>query len=82
MAAYHSIAVTLGQAGFLNELLTLMHALRKGAHRKILKLQSQDNEGRLEPDVVIYNAVRGVALKLASSPAPKISGVPEPIKRP
>jgi pentatricopeptide repeat protein len=59
MAAYHSIAVTLGQAGHLTELLGLIEALQvrpkkdsiKGTRRRF------DWNGLLYPDIVVYNAV-------------------------
>ncbi|BBN09640.1 protein MpPPR_50 [Marchantia polymorpha subsp. ruderalis] len=56
MAAYHSIAVTLGQAGFLEELLDLIPSLRKGP-RSTKYLLNLKNHGALSPDIIIYNAV-------------------------
>lgn len=55
IAAYHSIAVTLGQAGLLKELLNIVECMRQKPkafmHRK-------NWDPVLEPDLVIYNAVR------------------------
>lgn len=56
MAAYHSIAVTLGQAGFLEELLDLIPSLRKGP-RSTKYLLNLKNHGALSPDIIIFNAV-------------------------
>ncbi|KAH1250064.1 Pentatricopeptide repeat-containing protein, chloroplastic [Glycine max] len=54
IAAYHSIAVTLGQAGLLKELLNTVECMRQKPkafmHRK-------NWDPVLEPDLVIYNAV-------------------------
>ena len=55
IAAYHSVAVTLGQAGLLKELLNTVECMRQKPkafmHRK-------NWDPVLEPDLVIYNAVR------------------------
>ncbi|KAK7263256.1 hypothetical protein RJT34_30843 [Clitoria ternatea] len=56
IAAYHCIAVTLGQAGFLKELLNIMEGM--GQKPKTFKFMYRKNwDPILEPDVVIYNAV-------------------------
>ncbi|XP_015959971.2 LOW QUALITY PROTEIN: pentatricopeptide repeat-containing protein At5g67570, chloroplastic [Arachis duranensis] len=56
MAAYHSVAVTLGQAGLLKELLTIVECMRQKP--KIFKfMRHKDWDPTLEPDLVIYNAV-------------------------
>ncbi|XP_050871623.1 pentatricopeptide repeat-containing protein At5g67570, chloroplastic isoform X2 [Lathyrus oleraceus] len=56
MAAYHSIAVTLGQAGFLKELLNIVECMRQKP--ETFKYMYRKNwDPSLEPDVVIYNAV-------------------------
>lgn len=57
MAAYHSAAVTLGQAGLLKELVRLIECMRQKPTRRI-KNMHRNWEPMLEPDVVIYNAVR------------------------
>lgn len=57
MAAYHSIGVTLGQAGLLKELMHIMECMRQKP--KTVKFMYHKNwDPILEPDVVIYNAVR------------------------
>lgn len=57
MAAYHSIAVTLGQAGLLKELLNIVECMRQkpGTFKSMYR---KNWDPCLEPDVVIYNAVR------------------------
>jgi hypothetical protein len=57
MAAYRSIAVTLGQAGLLKELLNIVEYMRQkpGTFNYMYR---KNWDPRLEPDVVIYNAVR------------------------
>ncbi|XP_062101800.1 pentatricopeptide repeat-containing protein At5g67570, chloroplastic isoform X2 [Humulus lupulus] len=56
MAAYHSIAVTLGQAGHLKELLNIMECMGKKPS-KIKNIHFKNWDPVLEPDVVVYNAV-------------------------
>lgn len=50
MAAYHCIAVTLGQAGYLKELFDVIDCM-KTPPKKL------NNASKLDPDVVVYNAV-------------------------
>ncbi|XP_020520883.1 pentatricopeptide repeat-containing protein At5g67570, chloroplastic isoform X2 [Amborella trichopoda] len=57
MAAYHSIAVTLGQAGQVKELLKVIDYMRQRPSKKALNVQRKSWNPCLEPDVVIYNAV-------------------------
>jgi hypothetical protein len=57
MAAYHSIAVTLGQAGMVNELIKIVETMRQKPPRHIKSMRRKDWDPTLEPDVVIYNAV-------------------------
>ncbi|XP_049936666.1 pentatricopeptide repeat-containing protein At5g67570, chloroplastic-like [Nymphaea colorata] len=54
MAAYHSISVTLGQAGLIIELLHVIDCMRK---RPSKLLQKMHWNHCLEPDVVVYNSV-------------------------
>ncbi|KAM4128225.1 hypothetical protein ACJW30_02G150500 [Castanea mollissima] len=56
MAAYHSIAVTLGQAGHVKELISIIECMRQKPSKKI-KNARRNWDPMLEPDVVIYNAV-------------------------
>lgn len=58
MAAYHSIAVTLGQAGHLKELLKIIECMRQKPSRKTKNMQFKNWDPVLEPDIVVYNAVR------------------------
>ncbi|XP_078155202.1 tetratricopeptide repeat (TPR)-like superfamily protein [Carex rostrata] len=57
MAAYHSIAVTLGQAGMVHELNKLIENMRQKPSRNINSMRRKNWDPTLEPDVVIYNAV-------------------------
>lgn len=56
MAVYHSIAVTLGQAGLLNELIKVIEYMRQKPLKKIRNMK-RNWDPSLEPDVIIYNAV-------------------------
>ncbi|CAJ2635266.1 unnamed protein product [Trifolium pratense] len=56
MAAYHSIAVTLGQAGLLKELMNIIEYMRQKPET-FNYMYCKNWDPRLEPDVVIYNAV-------------------------
>lgn len=57
MAAYHSIAVTLGQAGLLKELLKVIELMRQKPTKLIKNLRQKNWDPVLEPDVVVYNSV-------------------------
>lgn len=57
MPAYHSIAVTLGQAGYIKELLDLMACLQAGPDKKLEKVPLRHWDPCLHPDEVIYNAL-------------------------
>ncbi|KAL0677329.1 hypothetical protein Bca4012_005310 [Brassica carinata] len=57
MAAYHSVAVTLGQAGFLKELLKVIERMRQKPTKLIKTLRQKNWDPVLEPDVVVYNAI-------------------------
>lgn len=57
LVAYHSIAVTLGQAGYLKELFDVIDIMRS-TPKKIFKPSTIiEWDPRLEPDLFIYNAV-------------------------
>eukprot|EP00252_Welwitschia_mirabilis_P018813 TRINITY_DN4208_c0_g1_i2.p1 TRINITY_DN4208_c0_g1~~TRINITY_DN4208_c0_g1_i2.p1 ORF type:complete len:826 (-),score=151.81 TRINITY_DN4208_c0_g1_i2:256-2733(-) len=56
MPAYHSIAVILGQAGYLKELFSVIDCLRTGSS-KLLNNVKFLWKYQLEPDIVVYNAV-------------------------
>ncbi|KAJ7952750.1 Pentatricopeptide repeat [Quillaja saponaria] len=57
MAAYHSIAVTLGQGGLLKELLNIIEYMRQKPSKGIKYMRYKNWDPIIEPDVVIYNAV-------------------------
>lgn len=57
MAAYHTVAVTLGQAGLLKELLELIEVLADGPKERMKNVPLVHWDPRLLPDVVVYNAV-------------------------
>lgn len=56
MPAYHSIAVTLGQAGLVKELLNIVDGMRQKPSKKIKNMR-RNWDPCLEPDLVIFNAV-------------------------
>lgn len=58
MPAYHCIAVTLGQAGFLKELMKIMECMRKKPAKRLKNMRQKNWEAILQPDVVVFNAVR------------------------
>ena len=58
MAAYHSIAVTLGQAGLLKQLLKIIEYMRQQPSKKVRNMCRKYWDPAVEPDLVIYNAVR------------------------
>ncbi|CAA7034633.1 unnamed protein product [Microthlaspi erraticum] len=64
MAAYHSIAVTLGQAGFLKELLKLIECMRQKPTKLMKSLRQKNWDPVLEPDVVVYNAILNACVPL------------------
>uniref|UniRef100_A0A0D9WF67 PROP1-like PPR domain-containing protein n=1 Tax=Leersia perrieri TaxID=77586 RepID=A0A0D9WF67_9ORYZ len=57
MAAYHSIAVTLGRAGLLNELIKIIEYMKQKPPKRVMKMRRRDWDPSLEPDVLIYNSV-------------------------
>ncbi|XP_078430331.1 tetratricopeptide repeat (TPR)-like superfamily protein [Wolffia australiana] len=57
MAAYHSIAVTLGQAGLLKELVNVMECMKIKPSKRPRNVWRRDWDPSLQPDVVIYNAM-------------------------
>ncbi|KAG8384268.1 hypothetical protein BUALT_Bualt04G0100700 [Buddleja alternifolia] len=56
MAAYHSLAVTLGQAGLLKELLNVIESMKEKP-KKISNMRRKNWKPELQPDIVIFNAV-------------------------
>ncbi|KAL6013039.1 hypothetical protein ACLOJK_003529 [Asimina triloba] len=57
MPAYRSIAVTLGQAGLVKELMAIIECMKKKPSKKIRNMCRQPWDPCLEPDLVIFNAV-------------------------
>ncbi|GAV83520.1 PPR domain-containing protein/PPR_3 domain-containing protein [Cephalotus follicularis] len=57
IAAYHSIAVTLGQAGLLKELISIIDCMRQKPSKRIKSMHYKKAYPVLEPDLVVYNAV-------------------------
>ncbi|GLT75389.1 hypothetical protein SLA2020_471200 [Shorea laevis] len=64
MAAYHSLAVTLGQAGLLKELMHIVECMRKKPTKKIKNMSNKNWDPVLEPDLVVYNAVLNACVPL------------------
>ncbi|KAK9109757.1 hypothetical protein Sjap_017817 [Stephania japonica] len=57
MAAYHSIAVTLGQAGLVRELMTIIENMKRKPSKRVKNMARRDWDPCIEPDVVVFNAV-------------------------
>lgn len=57
LVAYHSIAVTLGQAGHMKELFDVIDTMRSPPKKKFKTGALGKWDPRLEPDVIVYNAV-------------------------
>ncbi|KAI3928306.1 hypothetical protein MKW98_023907 [Papaver atlanticum] len=57
MPAYRSIAVTLGQDGYVKELTKIIECMRHKPLKKIKNMRRKNWDPSLEPDVVVYNAV-------------------------
>ncbi|XP_068656324.1 pentatricopeptide repeat-containing protein At1g30610, chloroplastic isoform X2 [Aristolochia californica] len=57
MVAYHCIAVTLGQAGHMKELFDVIDCMRALPEKKFKTGMLERWDPRLEPDVIVYNAV-------------------------
>ncbi|XP_057456870.1 pentatricopeptide repeat-containing protein At1g30610, chloroplastic [Lotus japonicus] len=63
LVAYHSIAVTLGQAGHMKELFDVIDIMRSPPKKKIKTEIFENWDPRLEPDIVVYNAVLNACVK-------------------
>ncbi|GKV03902.1 hypothetical protein SLEP1_g16137 [Rubroshorea leprosula] len=57
MVAYHSIAVTLGQAGHLKELFGVIDTMQSPPKKNFKSEVVGNWDPQLEPDIVVYNAV-------------------------
>ncbi|KAK6125328.1 hypothetical protein DH2020_040944 [Rehmannia glutinosa] len=56
MAAYHCLAVTLGQAGFIKELLNVIESMKEKP-KKIRNMRRKNWNPELQPDIIIFNSV-------------------------
>ncbi|XP_058071675.1 pentatricopeptide repeat-containing protein At1g30610, chloroplastic [Magnolia sinica] len=63
LAAYHCIAVTLGQAGYMKELFDVIDCMRTLPEKKFKMGMLEKWDPRLEPDIVIYNAVLNACVR-------------------
>ncbi|MED6148080.1 hypothetical protein PIB30_049809 [Stylosanthes scabra] len=57
LVAYHSIAITLGQAGHMKELFDVIDIMRVLLKKKFKTGPFEKWGPRLEPDLVVYNAI-------------------------
>lgn len=57
MAAYHSIAVTLGQAGMVRELMSVIESMKERPAKTIKNMQRRNWDPTLQPDIVVFNSV-------------------------
>ncbi|XP_050367964.1 pentatricopeptide repeat-containing protein At1g30610, chloroplastic [Argentina anserina] len=57
LVAYHSIAITLGQAGHMKELFDVIDTMRSPPKKKFKTGTLGKWDPRLEPDLIVYNAV-------------------------
>ncbi|CAL9016112.1 unnamed protein product [Prunus brigantina] len=57
LVAYHSIAVTLGQAGHMRELFDVIDTMRSPPKKKFKTGALGKWDPRLEPDIVVFHAV-------------------------
>ncbi|OMO90133.1 hypothetical protein COLO4_19340 [Corchorus olitorius] len=57
IVAYHSIAVTLGQAGHMRELFDVIDSMRSPPKKKFKTGLLEKWDPRLEPDILVYNSV-------------------------
>uniref|UniRef100_A0A7N0V8H8 Pentatricopeptide repeat-containing protein n=1 Tax=Kalanchoe fedtschenkoi TaxID=63787 RepID=A0A7N0V8H8_KALFE len=63
LVAYHSIAVTLGQAGHMKELFYVIDCMKSPPKKNFNKGVFEKWDPRLEPDIVVYNAVLNACVK-------------------
>ncbi|CAN1226341.1 Pentatricopeptide repeat-containing protein At1g30610, chloroplastic [Linum grandiflorum] len=63
LVAYHSIAVTLGQAGYMKELFDVIDSMQSAPKKKNKEGFLETWDPRLEPDVVVYNAVLNACVR-------------------
>lgn len=60
LVAYHSIAITLGQAGHMKELFDVIDTMRSPPKKKLKTGAFEKWDPRLEPDIIVYNAVHSI----------------------
>lgn len=63
LVAYRSIAVTLGQAGYLKELFDVIDSMRSLPKKNFKTGVLEKWDPCLEPDIVVYNAVLNACVK-------------------
>lgn len=63
LIAYRSIAVTLGQAGHMRELFELIDIMKSPPKKKLKNGLLEKWDPRLEPDIVVYNAVLNACVR-------------------
>lgn len=63
LVAYHSIAVTLGQAGHMRELFDVIDIMKSPPKKKLRSGVLDKWDPRLEADIVVYNAVLNACVK-------------------
>ncbi|KAK7404281.1 hypothetical protein VNO78_05051 [Psophocarpus tetragonolobus] len=63
LVAYHSIAVTLGQAGHMKELFDVIDIMRSPPKKKFKTGIFANWDPRLEPDIVVYHAVLNACVR-------------------
>ncbi|PIN17742.1 hypothetical protein CDL12_09587 [Handroanthus impetiginosus] len=63
IVAYHSIAVTLGQAGYMKELFDVIDTMRSPPKKRFKTNLLEKWDPRLEPDIIVYNAVLNACVR-------------------
>ncbi|KAL3616778.1 hypothetical protein CASFOL_039172 [Castilleja foliolosa] len=63
IVAYRCIAVTIGQAGHMKELFDVIDTMRSPPKKKFKTNYFEKWDPRLEPDVVVYNAVLNACVR-------------------
>lgn len=63
LAAYRCIAVTLGQAGLMKELFDVIDCMRAVPKKKFNLGPLQKWDPRIEPDLIVFNAVSTLELR-------------------
>ncbi|KAL6502181.1 hypothetical protein OROHE_024774 [Orobanche hederae] len=63
IVAYHCIAVTLGQSGYLKEIFDVIDTMRSPPKKNFKTNFVEKWDPRLEPDVIVYNAVLNACVR-------------------